>query len=188
MSLKVLSATFLLVSFFISLKESSVKLGIIFFLFHFKSSFCYQKNQFLEFSDIQVSWQHQMHKHKTKNTFYWINLKVNSVNKFWTVYVILQKKKSYKKLHKNCNLKISSIPVCIRKELKGQPLFQNEPFEGATYIRYIYIYIYICVCVCVCVSYNYQNLSKSADFFRFFFTEDSLKPKKGLELVSTHFS
>ena len=66
------------------------------------------------------------------------------------------------------------MPFCIRKELKAQPLVKNETFEAATYIRYVYIY----------VLYNYQNLSKLADFFRFFFTEDSLKPKKVPELVS----
>ena len=118
--------------FFNKFKRELCKTRNNIFLFHFKSPFCYQKNQFLEFPDIQVSGQHQMHKHKTKNTFYWINLKVNSVNEFWSVYVILQKKKSYKKLHKNCNLKTSSIPVGIRKELKGQPLFKSEPFEAAT--------------------------------------------------------
>ena len=42
--------------------------------------------------------------------------------------------------------------------------------KQTTYIRY------------VLAKQNYQNLSKSAH--RFYFTEDSLKIKKGLELVS----
>ena len=53
-----------------------------------------------------------------------------------------KRKNIIKKLHKSCNLNTSSIPFCIRKELKAQPLFENETFEAATYIRYVFPYIY----------------------------------------------
>ena len=48
------------------------------FLFHFKSSFCSWDNQILAW-DIHISWRHQMPKHKTRNTFYWITWEVNTV-------------------------------------------------------------------------------------------------------------
>ena len=48
-----------------------------------------------------------------------------------------KRKNLIKKLHKNCNLKTSFIPFCICKDSKAQPLFQNEIFETATYIRYV---------------------------------------------------
>ena len=33
----------------------------------------------ITFSDIQMSWRHQMLKHETRNTYYWITWEVNSV-------------------------------------------------------------------------------------------------------------
>ena len=48
------------------------------FLFHFKSSFCSQEKSDLSILDIQISWSHQMPKHKA-NIFYWITWKVNSL-------------------------------------------------------------------------------------------------------------
>ena len=73
-------------------------------------------------------------------------------------------KKSSKKFHKNCNLKTSSIPFYICKELKVQPLFENETFEEATYIRYVFIYMfYITIKICP----NQQTSSDS--FLRGFF-------------------
>ena len=57
-------------SSFLSLKESTCEIKC--FLFHFKSSFCSQENQSLEFKGIQISWRNQMSKYKTRNTFYWI--------------------------------------------------------------------------------------------------------------------
>ena len=34
---------------------------------------------------------HQMPKHETRNTFYWITWEVNTFDEIWPVYVILQK-------------------------------------------------------------------------------------------------
>ena len=69
------------------------------------------------------------------------------------------------------------MPFCIRKELKAQPLFKNETFEAATYIRYVFIYMYY-ITIKICP--NQQTSSNS--FYRGFF-------EKGLELVSrSHFS
>ena len=49
------------------------------FLFHFKGSFHFQKllSNF-KFSDIQMSWRHQLRKHETRSTFYRITWEVNT--------------------------------------------------------------------------------------------------------------
>ena len=39
------------------------------------------------------------------------------VNEILSIYVILQKKKNYQKVYKNCDLKTSSRPICVCKEL-----------------------------------------------------------------------
>ena len=64
-----------------------------------------------------------------------------------------------KKLHKNCNQKTSSIIFYIRKELKAQPLFENETFEAVTYIRYVFIYVYY-ITIKIC-----PNQQTSSDSF-----------------------
>ena len=66
--------------FFISLQKL--------FLFSQKSNF---RNL-----DSQISWRHEMPKHKTRNVFYWITWEVNSLlMKFGKFNVILQKKKNF---------------------------------------------------------------------------------------------
>ena len=78
-ALKVVSATFLLVSF-VCLKESSCETTKN--VFYFISNFT--------FSDIQMSWSHQMPKRETGNRFYWeVNTETQSGNKIWPVYVAL---------------------------------------------------------------------------------------------------
>ena len=72
-----------------------------------------------------------MPKHKTRYTFYCMT---SSVDGIWHVYVILQKKN--KIFCKNCDLKTSSGPFCVCKEL-APPLLENEIFE-ARYLYYIY--------------------------------------------------
>ena len=49
------------------------------FLFHFESSFRSWDNQIFKFSDIPMSWRHQMPKHDAQNTFYWITWEVITV-------------------------------------------------------------------------------------------------------------
>ena len=69
---KVVSTTFLLVCFFMSKREHLRNLGKCFFKFYSKSSFHSRKLNF-RILEIQISWRHQMPKHKRRNTFYWIN-------------------------------------------------------------------------------------------------------------------
>ena len=73
-----------------------------FFYFILKALFINKKINF-RISDIQIPWRHQMPKHKTRNTFYWITLEVNTVNEIWPVYVMLQKKMLSKNSTKTAN-------------------------------------------------------------------------------------
>ena len=88
-------------------------------LFYFKSSFRSRENQILRVLDIQISWRHQMPKHKTRKTFYWITWEVNTV--CWWNFPRLchntKEKKYIKKIYKNCSLKASPRPFCASKEL-----------------------------------------------------------------------
>ena len=75
--LKVVSATFLLICF-VCLKETICETRKnVFFLLWKLFSFLRQSN--FKFSDIQVSWYHQMPKHESRITFYRITWEVNTV-------------------------------------------------------------------------------------------------------------
>ena len=71
--LKVVSTTFLLVCI-VCLKESICETRKNVFYF---TLFLRYLN--FKFSDIQMSWWHQMPKHETQNTYYWIIWEVNTV-------------------------------------------------------------------------------------------------------------
>ena len=74
-NLKVGSATFLLVCF-LSLKESTWEIRTKFSL---QKLFSFSRKSNFRILDIQMLWRHQMPKHETRNTFYWITCKVNTV-------------------------------------------------------------------------------------------------------------
>ena len=106
--------TFLLVCF-LSLKRSLVKLRKM-FSFHFKSSFRSLGNQILEFSIFKF---HDAIK------FLSINKDI-SLNNLESKYILLMKFDQFtsyykrifiKKFYKNCDLKTSSRPFCVCKEL-----------------------------------------------------------------------
>ena len=75
--LKAVSATILQICFFLSLKESCVKLGKIFFIL-LQKLFLFSKKTKFRILDIQISRRHQMPKYKTRDTFYCINWEVNT--------------------------------------------------------------------------------------------------------------
>ena len=75
--LKVVSATFLLVSF-VCLKESTLETRKNAFYFTSKALFILEIIKF-KVLGIQISWRHQMPKHETWNIFYWITWEVNAV-------------------------------------------------------------------------------------------------------------
>ena len=126
--------------------------------------------------DIQVSWRNQMPKHKARNTFYWITWEINTLIIKFGQFVSYYKKKFIKRFYKNCDLKTSSRSFCVRKELSTTSI-RKWNFWSKLLILDMY-------------EENYQNLPKSAHTsLRFLFTKDSLKLKKGLELVfRPHFS
>ena len=73
------------------------------------------------FSDIQMSWRHQVLKHETRNTFYWITWEVNTVW-LWklTSVCIIRKEIFLLKNHKKYGLETSSRPFSIFQ-------FSNNP-------------------------------------------------------------
>ena len=72
-----MSTTFLLTCF-VCLKKNSFRIKKS-FLFHLKDSFFHSWDNQI-FSDIWMSWRHQIPKHETRNIFYWITWEVNI---FW---------------------------------------------------------------------------------------------------------
>ena len=82
-------------------------------LFHFESFFSFLRKSDYDFSDIQMSWRHQMPKHETRNTFYWVT---QSGDEIWPVYVTLHEKKIFKKFYEKCGQEASSRPFLIFKE------------------------------------------------------------------------
>ena len=108
--LKVVSARFLLVCF-LSLKESTFETWKSFY-FHFKSSFRSRENQI----DIQLSWGHQMPKHKTGNTTCWTTWSKHSLlMKFGQFMSGCKTRNFIEKLYKYCDHKISSRTFCVCK-------------------------------------------------------------------------
>ena len=91
-------------------------------------------------------------------------------------YMSYSKRNNFtKKFYKNCGLKTSSRPFGVLEN--GKPLLENEFFEA------IYLYL-ICNSKAIEISSNHH-----AGLPRFLFTEDSLKIRKCLDLVSSpHFS
>ena len=98
------------------------------FFFLLQKLFSFSRKLGSRILDIQISWRHEMPKHKTRNTFYCITLKVKSVNEICLVYNILQKKK---KLYENFDLKMSL--QWIWHNLFWKMIF----FKQATCIRYV---------------------------------------------------
>ena len=85
------------------------------FLFHFK---CSSRQSTFNILDIQMSWRHQMPRHETQNTYYWITWEVNTVW-WWNLASscnITKKKIFIKKYYKKCGLETSSRPFPIFKE------------------------------------------------------------------------
>ena len=68
-ALRDVSATFLLVCF-LSLKGSTCKTGKCFILFYFEKFLLFSRKSKFRILDIKISWNHQMPKYKTRNTFY----------------------------------------------------------------------------------------------------------------------
>ena len=75
--LKVLSVTFVLVCF-LSLNESTFQTRRNVFI-SLQKLFSLSRKSNFRILHFQISWCHQMPKHKTRNTFHWITWEVNAV-------------------------------------------------------------------------------------------------------------
>ena len=96
--------------------------------------------------------------------------------KFGQFMSYYKRKKLLQNLTKTAAWKLVPDPFLFAKNYT-QPLLENEAFE-ANYLYYIHVLAKLKICP-----------NKLTDLPKFLFTEDSLKIKKGLELVSrSHFS
>ena len=120
---------YIFTSLFLSLNGSTCQTRKIFFIL--RQNICsLSRNSKFRILDIQISWRHQMPKHKTRNTFYWIMWKVNSLLMKYGQFISYYKRRYLiKKLHKNCVLKTSSRPFCVSKKLStsiGKWIFETS--------------------------------------------------------------
>ena len=135
-SLKVVSTTLVLVCF-LSLKKALVKLGKM-FSNSLRKLFSFSRKSNFRILHFQISWRHQMPKHKTRNTFHWITCKVNSLlMKFDQFMSNYKRKNPIKKLYKNCRLKTSSRPFCICKEWSITSFGKWNLWSKLLKIRYV---------------------------------------------------
>ena len=128
--LKVVSTTFLLVCF-LSWKGSTCETRKNVFI-SLQKLFSFSRKSNFRILDILVSLRHQVPKHKTRNTFFWLTWEITqSVNEIWPVHVISQKKKIYQKIpQKICDAKTSSRPFWACKKL-STTLLENDNFEAS---------------------------------------------------------
>ena len=115
--LKVVSATFLLVCI-LSLNDRTCQTRKNVFSSLQKLFSLLRKWKF-RILHFQISWRHQMPKQKHRNTFHWISWEVKHslLMKFGLFMSHYKRKNFIKKFYKNCNLKTSSRPFYVCKEL-----------------------------------------------------------------------
>ena len=159
-----MSSTFLLVCF-LSLKIVLMKLGKMFFI-SLQKYFSYSRKSKFKILDIQISWRHQMPKHKKGNTFYRITFWEISTVCLWnlaSLYHITKEKMLSKNSTETATWKL--VPdSCVCKDLS------TNTGKWNFWSKFLIL--------------DMQEQYQHADLLRFFFAEDSLKIKKGLELVS----
>ena len=104
-------------SLFFKSKQGLVKLGKMFFI-SLQKPFSFSTESIFRILHFQISWHHQMSKHKTRNTFHWITWEINSLLMKFGQFISYHIRKNFiKKFYKNCSLKTSSRLFCVCKEL-----------------------------------------------------------------------
>ena len=99
-------------------KREYLKLGKMFFV-SLWNLFSFSRKSMFRILNIQILSHHQMPKQKTRNAFYWINWKMNSLLMKFGQLMSYQKIKNVIKIfYKNFNLKTSSRPFCFCKKSK----------------------------------------------------------------------
>ena len=133
--------------------------------------FPFSSKSSLRILDIQISWRHQMPKHRIRNTFYWITWEVNIVCKWnLTSWCHITKEKMWSKSSiKTATWKLIQGLFALTEnypKFKDLSLLEIKSLKRATYIRYgNSTTIKICT-------------NQFAGFLRFLFTEDFWKLKR----------
>ena len=88
--------------------------------------------------DIHISWRHQMPRHKTRITFYWITWEVNTVVNEFGQFMSYHKRKGLisKISTKTAAWKLVPDPIVFAKN-QTPPLLKMKILKQATYIRYV---------------------------------------------------
>ena len=137
LSLKLVPATFLLV-WFLSLNESTCETKKNVFFFSFQKLFSFSRKSNFRILHFQISWCHQMPKHKTRNRFHWITWEVNRVceRNLASACHIAKEKNSSKNSTKTAAWKLVPDPFVFAKNW-AQLLLENKIFKAATYTKYV---------------------------------------------------
>ena len=122
----------------------------------FQKLFLFSRKSNLSILDFQISWHHQMPKHKTRNTFYWICYITRLCH-------IPKETISSKNSTKNATWKLVPGP-CVYKELTTSSIGKWNFWSNLLY--------QICNSKAIEISPN-----QHAGVLRVLFTEDSLKLK-----------
>ena len=114
---------YILASLFLGLNKSTCQLRKLFFI-SLQNLFSFSRKSNFRILHFQISWRHQMPKHKIRNTFHWINFPISICTCTHNLLMIFgqfishyKSKNLIKKFWKNCSLKTSSRPFSVYKEL-----------------------------------------------------------------------
>ena len=125
-----------------------MKLGKMLFI-SLQKLFSFLRKSKFRILDVQVSWRHQMPKHKKRKMFYWITWEISSLlMKFGQFISYYKRKANIKKFYKICDLNTSSRPFCVCKQLSTTSTGKWDYWSKLLILDLQYL--------------NYTNLSKSA--------------------------
>ena len=108
-----------------------MKLGKMFFIL-FQKLFSFSRKSMFRNLDIQISWRHEVPKHKTRNTFYWITWEVNSLLIKFGQLMPYSKQKNF---DETCKMKNNSRLFFVCKELSTNSIGKWNFWSN--YIRYV---------------------------------------------------
>ena len=108
------------------------------FLISLQNLFSFSRKSNFRILYFQMSWRHQMPKHKTRNTFHWITWEKNTVYQ-WNmanIFHIIKEKISSKNFAKTAAWKLVPCRLCLQK-IKLSFYWKIKFFNQATYIKYV---------------------------------------------------
>ena len=109
------------------------------FLISLQKLFSFSRKSNFAILDFQISWHHQMQKHKKKKYILLNNLrgKLGLLMKLGQFMPYSKGNNFIKKLYKNCGLKISLRLFCVFKKLSNNLSWKMKFLKKSTYIRYV---------------------------------------------------